>query len=200
MIVQRFINWLRVTLVASLGGARQRSVEQSVREPVLAGVSAQTNRSEPGSASLSLSNWLDNGRRLRLTRAPRETVSNAGTGTSAGMAARPLWFKAHPTAAPTPPAPTETSAPRVQCAPVAAEPVKANPEPVPTVPAVPAAHTEDDFGDDLSNLEHLDADTRRLMLLRHLVRRRIFNEGFTGKDVPSQYRRSHGLDASPPQC
>jgi hypothetical protein len=37
------------------------------------------------------------------------------------------------------------------------------------------------------------------MLLRHLVRKRVFNEGFVGDDIPRQYRKSLGLEAPPPQ-
>jgi len=69
------------------------------------------------------------------------------------------------------------------------------------VPAVPAAHVYEEQGDDLdlTNLERLDTQTRRLMLLRHLVRKRVFNEGFVGNDIPRQYRKSLGLEAPPPQ-
>jgi hypothetical protein len=67
------------------------------------------------------------------------------------------------------------------------------------VPAVPAAQVYEEQGDELTNLEHLDTQTRRLMLLRHLVRKRIFNEGFVGDDIPRQYRKSLGLEAPPSQ-
>ena len=41
MIVRRFMNWLRLTVAASLGSARLRSVEHNVRESVLIGAPSQ---------------------------------------------------------------------------------------------------------------------------------------------------------------
>ncbi|HEU5348778.1 MAG TPA: hypothetical protein VFU63_09225, partial [Ktedonobacterales bacterium] len=65
MIVRRFMNWLRLTVATPLGGVRRRSERKNVREPVLVGVSSRTEVLEHSSPVLSLSNWLDNGRRLR---------------------------------------------------------------------------------------------------------------------------------------
>jgi hypothetical protein len=93
------------------------------------------------------------------------------------------------------PASAEIPAPRITLTPIAPEP---DDTPI-AVPVVPAAQVYEEQGDDLTNLEHLDTQTRRLMLLRHLVRKRVFNEGFVGDDIPRQYRKSLGLEAQPPQ-
>lgn len=188
MIVRRFINWLRLTVAASLGGARMRAVEQNAREPVLIGAPSQAVSAEQALPSISLSSWLDNGRRLRprLRLAPPNRDSTSST-------TRPLRYKTQPV---TPPTSSEIPAPRVSLVP-------APPEPMETLPAIPVVQAMDaqsgDLGNDLSDLERLDADTRRLMLLRHLVRRRVFNEGFVGNDIPKQYHRSLGMDSPPPQ-
>ena len=44
MIVRRFMYWLRVTVIASLRGARQRSAEPSAREPMLVGSTTPRDR------------------------------------------------------------------------------------------------------------------------------------------------------------
>jgi hypothetical protein len=188
MIVRRFMNWLRLTVAASLGNARLRSMEHNVREPVLIGAPSKNASLEQAPASLSLSSWLDNGRRLRprlrLTPPLRE---------SAASTTRPLRYKIQPSAQ-QPSA--EIPVPRVSLTPLSSDPAE-------TASVIPAVHAVDEQGGDLSNdlsdLERLDADTRRLMLLRHLVRRRVFNEGFSGNDVPKQYHRSMGLESPPPQ-
>ena len=185
MIVRRFMYWLRVTVAASLRGTRQRSAEPSAREPILVGSTTPHSAAGQPAIGLSLSSWLDNGRRLRprLRMAPRD-IGAAST--------RPLRHKPAPVVSP---ASAEIPAPRITLTPVASEPTE-----TPTaVPAVPAAQVYQEQGDDLTNLEHLDTQTRRLMLLRHLVRKRIFNEGFVGDDIPRQYRKSLGLEAPPPQ-
>jgi hypothetical protein len=101
----------------------------------------------------------------------------------------------HKTAPIVSPASAEIPAPRIALTPLAPETA----DTPAVVPAVPAAPVYEEQGDDLTNLEHLDTQTRRLMLLRHLVRKRIFNEGFVGDDIPRQYRKSLGLEAPPPQ-
>jgi hypothetical protein len=175
MIVRRFMNWLRLTVAASLGNARLRSMEHNVREPVLIGAPSKNASLEQAPASLS---------RLRLTPPLRE---------SAASTTRPLRYKIQP-AAQQPSA--EIPVPRVSLTPLSSDPAE-------TASVIPAVHAVDEQGGDLSNdlsdLERLDADTRRLMLLRHLVRRRVFNEGFSGNDVPKQYHRSMGLESPPPQ-
>ncbi len=87
--------------------------------------------------------------------------------------------------------------PRISLAPIAAEP--ANTASHDSVPIAPITRTSDEKSDNLDDLEQLDAETRRLLLLRHLVRRRIFNEGFVGDNIPRQYHRSLGLDTTSPQ-
>lgn len=190
MIVRRFMSWLRLTVASSLERARRRSLRRSlaqpVREPELVGVASMAGPMERASSGLSLSSWLDNGRRLRprLRLAPRD---------SGLIPTRPLRHKTQPAAmsdtpAPEPaPAPVEAPAPRANLAPLAAEPSDAT-------RIVPVTHSTGAGGDDLSDLERLDAETRRLMLLRHLVRQRVFNEGFASGDIPRQYRRSLGLE------
>ena len=189
MIVQRFMNWLRMTLAASLGGARRNSPTPHVPEPMLVGAKSQAGSSPQTASGLSLSSWLDNGRRLR----PRLRLTPPPRG-EAGTSAAPTWPLRHKAQPAPPPAALEIPAPRVQRAPIAAEPA----ESAPVVPVAQVSGVSGEQGDDLSNLEQLDADTRRLMLLRHLVRRRVFNEGFAGDNIPGQYRMSHGLDTPPP--
>ena len=191
MIVRRFMSWLRLTVASLLHRARQRSAEQPVREPALVGVASQAGLAERASPGLSLSSWLDNGRRLRprLRLAPRDPRDPGLIPT------RPLRHKTQPVAmsdtpAPVPApvsAPIEPPAPRANLAPLASEPSDAT-------RIVPVTHTTGAQGDDLGDLERLDAETRRLMLLRHLVRQRVFNEGFASGDIPRQYHRSLGLD------
>jgi hypothetical protein len=195
MIVRRFVNWLRLTVTASLGGFRARAVEQTVREPMLVGASSPFVAPGQSPTSLSLSSWLDNGRRLRphlrlTAREPGATIT------------RPLRYnyKAQTAQSPSP----EMPAPRINWAPIAAEQTDTPPvtpvTPVaPAMPIMPVGNASDELGDDLTNLEQLDADTRRLMVLRHLVRRRIFNEGFANNDIPAQYHRSLGLGEHSPQ-
>lgn len=189
MIVRRFMNWLRRTMTASLDSARQRSMEQKAREPLLVGSQSLSRPLTPITPSVSLSNWLDNGRRLRprvrLTPQAREAAETT---------TRPLRAKSQPA---TTPISAETPALRVSLPPL-------SPDLADTAPIIPSAHlvdgqASDDLGNDLSDLERLDTETRRLMLLRHLVRRRVFNEGFVGADVPKQYRKSLGLESPPPQ-
>lgn len=185
MIVQRFMYWLRVTITASLRRARQRSAEPSAREPMLVGSAAPHIATGQPTIGLSLSSWLDNGRRLR----PRLRLAPRDIGASP---TRPLRHKPTPMVSP---ASAEIPAPRIALTPLAPEPA----DTPAVVPAVPAAQVYEEQGDDLTNLEHLDTQTRRLMLLRHLVRKRIFNEGFVGDDIPRQYHKSLGLEAPPPQ-
>jgi hypothetical protein len=185
MIVRRFMNRLRLTVVASLRGARQRSAEPSAREPMLVGSTTPRAATGQPAVGLSLSSWLDNGRRLR----PRLRMTPRDIGASP---TRPLRHKTAPIVSP---ASAEIPAPRIILTPLAPEPD----ETPAAVPAVPAAQVYEEQGDELTNLEHLDTQTRRLMLLRHLVRKRIFNEGFVGDDIPRQYRKSLGLEAPPPQ-
>jgi hypothetical protein len=193
MIVRRFVNWLRVTVAASLGKARARSAERCVREPMLVGAASQCGAPGQSPSSVSLSSWLDNGRRLRprLRLTPREPGATI---------TRPLRYNYKAQTSPQP-SPTETPTPRINWTPIAAEPVDMPPitPVVPDMSVIPVAHISFEPGDDLTNLEHLDADTRRLMLLRHLVRRRVFNEGFANNEIPAQYHKSLGLGEQPPQ-
>ncbi|MGE5334469.1 MAG: hypothetical protein ACM3N4_07200 [Nitrososphaerota archaeon] len=129
---------------------------------------------------LSLSNWLDNGRRLR----PRLRLTSRELGSAP---TRPLRFKSQQ---PTSPVTGESPPPRPTPAPVVSAPAD-----VPRI--IPAFHMANGQHEDLSDLGQLDADTRRLVLLRHLVRQRVFNEGFTGDAIPRQYHRSLGLDMPP---
>lgn len=212
MIVRRFMSWLRMTVAATLGGARLRAGDRNVREPVLVGAPPKgvvIEQGTPGVATgaslgTSLSSWLDNGRRLRprlrLTPPPREP----------GKAiTRPLRYRPHPAPAPTVPS-GEAPPPRAGFAPIGAgspDGPQAIPA-MPTTPLFPARETHDaqnagqsdDHNDDLTDLEQLDADTRRLMVLRHLVRKRVFNEGFAASDTPRQYHHSLGMDEAPPDA
>lgn len=180
MIVRRFMNWLRMTVAASLGGTRRRSLNQNVREPVLVGVSSREEATDHMPPVLSLSNWLDNGRRLR----PRLRLASRELGSAP---TRPLRYKTQPAASPMS---GEPPTPRPAPAPVISAPAEA-----PRI--IPAIHMANGQNDDLSDLGQLDAETRRLMLLRHLVRQRVFNEGFTGDAIPKQYHRSLGLETPP---
>ena len=184
MIVRRFMDWLRLTVTASLGRNRPRSGDSPAREPVLVGSASPHASSGQVTPGLSLSSWLDNGRRLRpRLRLPSRDIGAAPT--------RPLRYKAPPTLSPAP----EMPPPRIALTSMAQE----STDMPPPVPVAPAAYAHDEQGDDLTNLEHLDTQTRRLMLLRHLVRKRVFNEGFSSDDVPRQYRRSLGLEEPPPR-
>src|SRR5690348_15870598 len=187
MIVRRFMNWLRMTVTARLKGELKRSAEPSGRGPMLVGSATPRTATAQPASGLSLSSWLDDGRRLRprLRMVPRD------------IGAAPTQPLRHKTAPVVSPASAEIPAPRIALTPIAPEP---NDAPA-VVPAVPAAYVHEELGDDLdlTNLERLDTQTRRLMLLRHLVRKRVFNEGFVGDDIPRQYRKSLGLEAPPPQ-
>ena len=186
MIVRRFMSWLRLTVAASLKGARRRSLERPVREPALVGVSSQAGPAERAPSGLFLSSWLDNGRRLRprLRLTPRDPEL---------IPTRPLRHKIQPAASSASTAPAhEAQTPRANLASLASEPTEA-------ARIVPVTHTSGVQGDDLSELERLDTETRRLMLLRHLVRQRVFNEGFSSGDIPRQYRRSLGLEEPAPE-
>lgn len=189
MIVRRFMNWLRSTVATARGGVRQRQLERTAREPVLVGVSPQLGITEHAAPTLMLSNWLENARRLR----PRLVLPQSMRDPEK-INTRPLRHKIQPTIA-QPPA--EMPFPRISLAPIAAEP--ANTASHDSVPIAPITRTSDDKSDNLDDLEQLDAETRRLLLLRHLVRRRIFNEGFVGDNIPRQYHRSLGLDTTSPQ-
>lgn len=189
MIVRRFVNWLRLTVTASLGGSRARAVEQTVREPMLVGASSQSGTPGQSPTSLTLSSWLDNGRRLR----PRLRLTAREPGATI---TRPLRYNYKAQTAP--PLPPEMPTPRINWAPIVAEQTDMPPI-APAMPSIPAENASDELGDDLTNLEQLDADTRRLMVLRHLVRRRVFNEGFANNDIPAQYHRSLGLGEHSPQ-
>ena len=211
MIVRRFMSWLRMTVAASLGGARLRAGDRNVREPVLVGARPQgvvVEHATPGMApgaslGTSLSSWLDNGRRLRprlrLTPPPRDP----------GKAiTRPLRYRPHPASS----IPSgETTPLRAGFAPISAGSPD-GPQAIPAMPTTPLfpardaqnptqnAGRSDDHNDDLTDLEQLDTDTRRLMVLRHLVRRRVFNEGFAASDTPRQYHRSLGMDEASPDA
>lgn len=188
MIVRRFMSWLRLTVASSLERARRRSVTQPVREPALVGVASQAGPAERAATGLSLSSWLDNGRRLR----PRLRLTPRDPRDPGLIPTRPLRQKTQPAAISATPAPNPGPAP-VE-APVAANIAPLAPDPAETARIVPVTHTTDAPGDDLGDLERLDAETRRLMLLRHLVRQRVFNEGFASGEIPRQYRWSLGLD------
>ncbi|HZC04669.1 MAG TPA: hypothetical protein VE338_03440 [Ktedonobacterales bacterium] len=47
--------------------------------------------------------------------------------------------------------------------------------------------------DSFDQMDDLDDMTRRLLFLRRLVRQRVYNEGFSLHETPTQYRRSLGL-------
>jgi hypothetical protein len=185
MIVQRFMNWLRLKVAGSL----RNSAEQHTREPVLAGSRTPAYSLEQSPPTLSLSSWLDNGRRLR----PRLRLP-ASTREIAASTTRPLRSKTQP---PTPQRPEELPippAPPARIAPASFEVADL----APTLSPKPESDdSHDSQSDELGELEQLDAETRRLMVLRHLVRRRVFNEGFTAENVPPQYQRSLGMDAPP---
>src|SRR6185437_8263868 len=126
MIVRRFMNRLRLTVIASLRGARQRSAEPPAREPMLVGSATPHSATGQATPGLSLSSWLDNGRRLRprLRMAPRDI----GAGPT-----RPLRHKPAPVVSP---ASAEIPAPCIALTPIAPE----SPETPAPVPAVPATH------------------------------------------------------------
>lgn len=191
MIVRRFVGWLRGWLVGSLEGmrARARVEECDEQEPICVGVGPRVESTEQASPTLTLSSWLDNGRRLR----PRLRLASS-LRESDKRTTRPLRYRP-PSVNPQPQA--EVPTPHINIAPLVAEPVESTPA-TPVAPATPTVPSVSGSGDDLEDLERLDGDTRRLMLLRHLVRQRVFNEGFASDSIPQQYQKSHGGEALPP--
>jgi hypothetical protein len=197
MIVRRFVSWLRGTLSASLRSMRRHAERQYAREPVLIGAPPRAESAEQTPPALTLINWLDNGRRLR----PRLRLTPPPPREQDKRTTRPLRYRPMPTTQP----PQTELAPQISLAPIAPaapEQIEAIPDSS-LIPALPTAvnmdEYSDEYGDDLDALAQFDGDTRRLMVLRHLVRQRVFNEGFASDSIPPQYRKSHGAEASPPR-
>lgn len=164
MIVRRFVNWLKVRIAAATA-LRHRSREIE-RVPALSGH--------------SVSNWLDNGRRLRPAVA-RNTVH-----AEAPAAIAEVSYET------TVSAPEEAIAVSQPCESTVKSLGVGTSEIVPSSPPA-ATETHPSL---LEGIEQLDATQRGLIYLKYLVRHGVYNEGYSRQDLPSQYRHSAGLDES----
>jgi hypothetical protein len=165
MIVRRFVNWLRVRTVATTV-LRHRSREI---EPV------------PSLSGHSVSNWLDNGRRLRPVVA-RKTMH-----AEAPAAIVEVSF------ATTAPLPEKALAVSQPCESTSKSQSVGGSEIIPSTSPPAATETHPSL---LEGIEQLDATQRRLVYLKYLVRYGVYNEGYSRHDLPVQYHLSAGLDES----
>lgn len=167
MNVRRFVYWLRERFTAA---SELRSTARPIeRRTLLLG---------------AVSNWLDNGRRLRPTVA--ETVPPP---VPTAVAAPPE--AAHYETAISAPEeafaisqPSETS---MKTQTIGSNDTGAFSAPPAVVEPSPSL---------LEGIEQLDATQRGLIYLKYLVRHGVYNEGYPSEELPSQYRRSAGLDES----
>jgi hypothetical protein len=163
MIVRRFVNWLKVRIAAATA-LRHRSREIE-RVPAL--------------SRHSVSNWLDNGRRLRPVVA-RNTIPAEAPAAIARVS--------YETSAPAPEKALAVSQP---CEPTLKSQSGGTSEIIPSSSPPAATETHPSL---LEGIEQLDATQRGLVYLKYLVRHGVYNEGYSRQDLPDQYHHSAGLD------
>jgi hypothetical protein len=133
----------------------------------------------------TVSNWLDNGRRLRPSVAADTTHTTfSATSSDASYEQKASTADAAITL-------SHTNEPACVSHSVGTtEPTSASSSP----PAATETHLPSLEG--LEGIERLDATQRGLVYLKYLVRHGVYNEGFQVQDLPPQYHRSAGLDES----
>lgn len=128
----------------------------------------------PGS-DLATARWLDDCRRLhaRVGARPRPTLMYVSHEQLRQIFTDPRWASAYDATPPPrparPPQVSEGHAP---------QPTAESMDSRPVAPSSPAAASD----------EHADRELRRLVFIRDLVRRGIYNEGFDPAHLPEQYR------------
>ncbi len=191
MIARRFLSWVRHVVTACV--TRIRNVFSGEHAPQMVPAGQAGARSERSQSDLTASggSWIDDGRRLRSQVNPldahRRDVSQSSGAPRATSASEPVRQRSLSGSQQ-----GLTGLPEVSAA--------LRPD-VPTDVPPPIAgdsHTEHVDVTNLEELEQLDAGQRRLVLLRYLVRQRVYNEGFPGDRIPQQYHHSVGLDESSP--
>lgn len=171
MILRRFGNWMRSWLARHPGGVHAEGSEQQAVLICAAYRSVVTGQVAPS----PLVSWLDDAHRLRPHLRLAVTIPDLPV-RQRGRTPQPLRAEAAPSPAPeqqvaTPPAD------RHDCQVVTAEP-----------PALTPNEAHPDVDAELDGLEGMDAERRRLVLLRYLVHQRVYNEGFGRGETPDQYR------------
>lgn len=186
MILRRFGNWMRSWLARHPGGDRAEGREH---EAVLIGAAYRS--AVAGQVAPSpLVSWLDDAHRLRPHLRLAVAIPDLPV-RQRGRTPQPLRAEAAPSPAPeqqvaTPPAD------RHDCQVVTAEPPALTPPtltpPALTPPALTPNEAHPVVDAELDGLEGMDAERRRLVLLRYLVHQRVYNEGFGRGETPDQYR------------
>lgn len=180
MIVRRLkalVMRATAALAHALTALRRKRVE-----PAAVAVGAST---PPLRAHRVGTNWLEDARRLRGRPALRPMQPRPANEMLRQILRDPRWtsaFEAGRLARP--PRPSQPPDERTTN-----EPMRATPH----LPAAPSESTHEP-----ANAEHAVESQRRLLLIRELVRRGLYNEGFKPGQVPDQYRpRSTPPGASP---
>lgn len=174
MIVRRFVNWLRdyVATARATAATALRPGERPIeRRTLLLG---------------AVSNWLDNGRRLRPTVA-RTATPTVPTVVTAATARAEVHYETALSTSEEAFAVSQPSESTVKSQIVGSNETAAFSAPPAVVESSPSL---------LEGIEQLDATQRGLVYLKYLVRHGVYNEGYPTEELPSQYRHSAGQDES----
>ena len=171
MIVRRFVNWLKDYVAAAKATALRPGERPIERRTLLLG---------------AVSNWLDNGRRLRpaVARPVMPTVPINLTATATTVEPR------YETAVSTSEEAFAISQPSEST--MKSQTVGSNESTTFSAPPVVVKPSPSL----LEGIEQLDATQRGLVYLKYLVRHGVYNEGYPSEDLPPQYRHSVGHDES----
>lgn len=197
MDVRRHLARLSQSLREVLSGRRPIALGKPPGAPTQALTSTASVR--PSGRRASVATWMEDARRLRLSRAPANpsTSSEAPRVTPSPASRRPSTSVP---VAPANPAP-RLAAPEPQLAPAdGATRLLAASSSVPSGAPLPPDISVDFAGglspETLAAIESLDTTQRRLIFLRYLVRQGVYNEGFSERVLPEQYWRSRGVQGS----
>jgi hypothetical protein len=176
MIVRR-LNALYVWVVAAV-------VRAFARPPAVSAPLAVGGESASPRRLATRTNWLEDGRRLRTHLVPRPAIARPSTETVRQILRDPHWASAFDA--------TRLSRPPRASNPLESRALPEGGEAAPTRPlATPGPATNAGSA--------AEEAQRRLTLMRDLVQRGLYNEGFTPHDAPDYYRpRPSGGDAEPP--
>lgn len=179
------VAWVHAVAASAKGFGRQAAAPAA---SALVDAASQPPTALPPRTAI---NWLEDARRLRGRPAPRPIAARPATETLRQILHDPRWTSAFE-------AGTQIRAPRPS-RPLDQRPTLPLPQtqPAPHLPAAPSSSTSDTEQDAQTHAsETEDEARRRLTLIRDLVRRGLYNEGFKPGDIPDQYRtRPAGPDA-----
>lgn len=177
-------------------GTQQRTPHVVASQPAAAARPAPRVRRQ--------ANWLEDALRLRPPRRTREVLLTTSAPTSQAQGKRRAEVVAGtthkasdaserqvpPHQVPPHQAPSQNDTHRPDTLPTLDAPASHTAPATPLASSDVASSSSLEDHDALAELEGMDAVRRRLELVRYLVRRRVYNEGFSPDETPEQYRWS----------